>query len=85
MGRTTIGSRIQQVLLELSAKRNGRLTLEDLGALIGNAEKGRRRPYSSSAVSEWIQGRNEPRIATIEAIAKVSGRSRGWVAFGEPN
>lgn len=71
------------MLLDLTAKLNRRITLADFGEIVGKAEKGRQRPYSAGAVSEWIQERNEPSIAAFVAMSKVSGRSFGWVTLGE--
>ena len=83
------GRRIQQVVLDISAKLGRRITLEEFGELVGKAEKGRGRPYSKGAVSEWIQDRNEPTLAAFLAIVAVSvkhappGRTKEWIIFGD--
>lgn len=77
------GKRIQQLVLDLAAKLNRRITLADFGEMVGRAEKGRGKPYSATAVSEWIQERNEPTIAAFQAMAKVAGRSFTAVTLGE--
>jgi len=69
--------------LDLTSKLNRRVTLADFGEMVGKAEKGRGRPYSAGAVSEWIQERNEPSIAAFVAMSKVSGRTFAWVTLGE--
>jgi transcriptional regulator with XRE-family HTH domain len=83
------GRRIQQVVLDLSAKLGRRITLEEFGELVGKAEKGRGRAYSKSAVSEWVQDRNEPTLAAFLAIVAVTakyappGKSKEWLIFGD--
>lgn len=83
------GKRIEQLVFDLSAKFGRRVSLAEVGELVGKAEKGRHRPYSKSAVSEWIQERNEPTIAAFMAMETVSvkhtppGRRKEWFAFGD--
>jgi hypothetical protein len=77
------GKRIQQLVLDLTARLNRRVTLAEFGDMVGRAEKGRSKPYSATGVSEWIQERNEPSIAAFQAMAKLSGRSFLWVTLGE--
>lgn len=78
----TLGGRIEKLILDLAAKRGGRVTLADFGRMVGDAEVGRGEPYSKSAVSEWIQNRAEPSLAAIKAMEKVTGRDRLWIAWG---
>lgn len=57
--------------------------------MVGKAEKGRGRPYSKGAVSEWVQDRNEPSLAAFLAMVAVSakhsppGRTKEWLIFGD--
>lgn len=82
------GKRIQQLILELAAALGKRVTLEDYGTYVGKAESGRGKPWSKGAVSEWIQDRNEPGVATFVAMAAVSRkhtpqkRSFTWIVLG---
>jgi hypothetical protein len=83
------GKRIEQIVLDLSAKLGRRVTLAEFGEMVGKAEKGRGKPYSKTGVSEWIQERNEPTLAAFVAMVLVSarytppGRSFKWVTLGE--
>jgi hypothetical protein len=80
------GKRIEKMIFELTAALGRRVTLADYGEMVGKVEKGRQRPYSAGAVSEWIQERNEPSFAATVAMSAVSrkhappGHSAAWIA-----
>lgn len=78
-----LGKRIQQVMLEMGARSGQRVTLDDFGRMVARAE-GRKEPYKATTVSGWIHGASEPSLGALDAIARISGRSRAWIAFGEP-
>lgn len=75
-------ARFGRAILRYQSQIGSRVTYEDLAARISEAE-GRTPAYAKSAVSEWVQGRSEPRLATIKAIADALGVSASWLAFGD--
>ena len=79
---TGYGARIAQIILDLSAKRGERLTLEQVGRIVADVV-GRDDPYSSSTVFGWTKEKNEPPLAVFMALARLSGHKAGWIAFGE--
>lgn len=80
------GKRLEKLIFELTVALERRVTLADFGEMVGKVEKGRGRPYSAGAVSEWIQERNEPSFAAVVAMSVVSrkyappGHSEAWIA-----
>lgn len=80
------GKRLEKLIFELTVALERRVTLADFGEMVGKIEKGRGRPYSAGAVSEWIQERNEPSFAAVVAMSAVSrkyappGHSESWIA-----
>lgn len=68
--------------LETSERR--RLTLEELGRRIAEAEGRGARPYAAAVVKRWLDGDAEPdSMRTWRAIAAVFGVRVGWLANGE--
>lgn len=74
------GKRIEQGLL-LYASRHGRTTLERWGELVAAAE-GREAAYKKGSVSAWISEDNEPKFATVEAMARLLGCAPEWIVWG---
>jgi transcriptional regulator with XRE-family HTH domain len=74
-GEGTLGSRIRQARLALSARLSP-------PRLIEQRELAEWMEVSPSAVSNWEQGRKEPNLATIERIAVKLGVRAEWLAFG---
>lgn len=73
------GERIERAIL-LYAAANGRTSLERVGELVASFE-GRDRPYRAPTVSEWISEKNEPTIATFEAMAQVFDCDPWWLVW----
>lgn len=84
-----LGARLRKALLAASHISGERITLADFGARVAGAE-GRAESYPASTVSAWMQGQNEPKLATISAIARVvravgvTDYDEAWLAFGSP-
>ena len=77
------GKRIEQSILDLQSQIGRRLTYDEIGEAIARVEKRREGAYGQPAVSAWIAQRNEPTLATLEAMAVVFGhRDASWLAFG---
>lgn len=74
--------RLQRAILQYQSQIGRRVTYEELASLVSKAE-GRKPPYAKSAFSEWVQGRSEPKLTAIRAIAAVLNVSAAWLAFGE--
>jgi transcriptional regulator with XRE-family HTH domain len=78
MSQQGYGQRIKQAILDLSASRGAEVTYGEVGRAVAVAE-GRPKPYSSSAVSEWIQERSEPTIRAFRAMEAVFGKGAAWL------
>lgn len=76
------GQRIEQAILELSAERKERISLARFGELVGNAEVGRKKPYSATGVSAWIRERGEPGLRAFDAMEAVTGKPSYWFSYG---
>jgi transcriptional regulator with XRE-family HTH domain len=72
------GARVAQAILDRASQIGERLTYARVGADVAAAE-GRGKPYTSAAVSEWIQERSEPTIRTFRALAKVLDKPVEWL------
>ena len=57
-----------------AARRAAGLTQTDLAAAIG---------VSQPTVANWEKGGHEPNRANLERVARATGASRGWLAFGQ--
>lgn len=76
------GSRIRQIQLDLAAQLGRKVTLEELGRLLGRAMK-RKEAYKASSFYDWINERNEPPLAVFVALGQIAGRHPAWIAFGD--
>lgn len=78
------GKRIRRAL-RVWASQFETATYEEFGQRVAEIEKRdpAKGPYTSSAVSEWIQDRSEPKIATFKAIQKLTGFRASWLMLGE--
>ena len=79
---TGYGGRIKQAVLEWSARKGERLTLQDVGKGVA-ALIGRKKPFTASTVQGWTNEESEPTLSIFLALAQLSGRSAAWIAFGE--
>ena len=59
---------------------HGRTSLRVLGIQVAKIE-GRKTPYSKGTVSDWINGKTEPSLATFVALARLFGGMPSWYAF----
>lgn len=67
-GTGTIGARIRFLREDID------LSQANFGAQLG---------FSQETVVRWEIGRTEPSLATIGAIAELTGADRAWIAFGD--
>lgn len=77
MDRHGFGERIRQAVLDHASQIRRQYSFAELGREVGTLERGK--PYSSSAVGEWLAERNEPTLSTFKAIAKVTGKPVAWL------
>lgn len=82
MATPTLGDRIAQAILAYQSQIGRRVTYAEVGEAVARTE-GREKPYTAAAVSEWIQGRGEPRLGAVKALAQVLRVPAGWLAFGD--
>jgi hypothetical protein len=78
------GKRIRRAL-RVWASQFETATYEEFGQRVAAIE-GRdpaKGPYRTSAVSEWLQNRSEPSIATFKAIEALTGFRAAWLMLGE--
>ena len=68
--------------LGLQRAKGRKVPLEELGQLVAK-EMRRREPFTPTAVSRWMNGRQEPELAVMAAIARVFNVDPGWLAFGD--
>ena len=80
-----IGKRLELAILLYRSRVGPKVNQAEIARLIGEAEEGRGRGYSGSTLTEWLQERNEPRLATLEAMAAVLGGDPWWYAWGVGN
>jgi len=59
-----------------------RIATARIAAALSQAELGDLLHASQQTVAAWETEVNEPRLATFEAIAKVTGTAPEWLAFG---
>ena len=78
-----IGPRIRRAFDFWKSQSGPTRKLEDFGVAVARAEGREDGPYAASTVSDWIHERSEPRIATLRAIARVSGVSEVWLILGD--
>lgn len=74
-GVALLADRLRQVLKhwQADAPRGERRTQDVVADAIG---------VSKGAISNYIAGRDEPRLDKIEALARFFGVHPGWLAFG---
>lgn len=77
----SLGERARRALLQLGAREGRAVGLADLGARVAAAE-GRASAYTATAVSRWLNDRQEPTIAVIKALARALEVTPEWLAFG---
>lgn len=76
------GRRLFSAWKRLEEREGTRVTLEDLGARIADAE-GRERGYTPAIVSRWMLGTAEPgTLAIWTALGQVLGVDPAYLAFG---
>lgn len=73
------GARIRQAVLDKASQIGRRYTTKEFAADVGNAERGRGKPYAPSMITEWVSERSEPGIAALAAMTKVTGKSLEWL------
>lgn len=81
---TGYGKRIRRAL-RVWASQFEQATYADFGRRVAEIEKRdpAKGPYTTSAVSEWLQDRSEPKIATFRAIEVLTGFRAAWLMLGE--
>lgn len=86
MADADVAQRMFDARQALESRERARLTLDELGRRIAEAEEGRANdePYAAAVVKRWLEGDSEPRsMSTWRAIASVFGVRVGWLANGE--
>jgi transcriptional regulator with XRE-family HTH domain len=78
----TFGERARRALLRLQADEGAPITLADLGERVAQGE-GRAEPYTATAVSRWLNDKQEPTLAVVAALARVLKVEPGVLAFGD--
>jgi hypothetical protein len=79
-----VAARMFDARQALETKERERLTLEELGRRIAEAEGRAEKPYAAAVVKRWLEGDAEPgTMGTWRAIAAVFGVTVGWLANGE--
>lgn len=81
MAAADFAHRLRRAILHHESQIGRRVPYGELAVAIARAE-GRAKPYATATVSEWVQGRSEPKLTTIEAIAAVLGVDVATLAFG---
>ena len=81
-GGRGIGKRIELAILLYRSRVDPRASQAEIARLVGEAEAGREKGYSGSTLTEWLQERNEPRLAAFDALAEVLGGDPWWYAWG---
>lgn len=84
-GDNSMGERIFAAHLLVEGAAGHRVTLAELGELVG-LEMGRK-AFSASSVREWQSGQSVPDTRVLSALARVCRRAGvdvdpGWLAFG---
>lgn len=72
MKTPSFGDLLRRAILTYESQIGRRVPYSELGELIAKRE-GREPSYSTTAVSEWVNGRSEPGLETIRAIALTFG------------
>lgn len=77
------GRRVRRAWHLWASRSDEAVTYADFGAALAKEEKRVEGPYSTSAISEWIAERSEPRISTFRAMATISGFRTSFLMLGE--
>lgn len=64
-------ARLRSAVFGLAARRGKAVKLAELADKVGKLERGK--PYAISTVSEWLNGKAEPSLATLAAFAEFTG------------
>lgn len=83
MAQQGFGARIRRAWHLWASQNESQVTYADFGAALAR-EEGREEPYSTSAISEWIAERSEPKARTYRAMARLSGFRVEWLMEGTP-
>ena len=68
-----LGKRLYQARLDLSAKRGEAVSQGEIAALLG---------VHQVTLGEWERGKAQPRLESIQALARIYGVDPGLLAFG---
>lgn len=82
MAHQGFGNRVRRAWHRWASQSSEPVTYADFGAALALEEQ-RSEPYSTSAISEWIAERSEPKARTYRAMAKLSGFRSAWLSEGE--
>lgn len=83
MAADDFAGRLRRAILSYESQIGRRVPYRELAGLIAKQE-GRAKPYATATVSEWVQGRSEPGLTTLRAIATVLRVDVALLAFGDP-